>query len=116
MASISPLVVLVFLIAFFANSQVLISTTDRPRSRSASPAVSPYVTAPNISSFFPRPTGVDQDKGSPSYAASPESAAPAPSSGGFVGKMFSSSTRLDYSAAIVGILLISNFILTSLVV
>lgn len=116
MASFSPLVVLVFLIVFFANSQVLISTTDRPRATSASPSFSPYVTAPNISSFFPHPTGAD--KGTPNFsAASPESGAPAPSSGEFVGgKMFSSSSRLDCSAAIVGILVISSFTLTSLVV
>ncbi|XP_054791037.1 uncharacterized protein LOC129302468 [Prosopis cineraria] len=115
MASMSPFTVLVFLAVFFANSQVLISTTDHPRTTSsASPAVSPYVTAPNISSFFPRPTGVDH--GTPSSAASPQAEAPGPSSGEFVGKIFSSSTRLDCSAAIVGILLISSFLQTSMVV
>lgn len=114
MASISPFAVLVFFIFFFANSQVLISTTDHPRATSASPSAAPYVTAPNISSFFPHPT--DVDKGTPSFAAPPESEAPAPSSGEFAGKMLSSSIRLDCSAAIVGILLISSFILTSMVV
>ncbi|KAF7819353.1 uncharacterized protein G2W53_024808 [Senna tora] len=114
MATISQFSVLVFLLVFFANSQVLITSTTHHSTISASPAVSPYVTAPNISSFFPTPRGVG---GPESFAASPEAEASSPSSGEFVGKRTSSSARLDCAAAaIVGILLISSFLITCRVV
>ncbi|EXB62847.1 hypothetical protein L484_008697 [Morus notabilis] len=54
---------------------------------SASPAVLPYVTTPNMSSFFPSP-GAQQ----PVSSAGPpnsEASAPVPSSGEFVGRVSS---------------------------
>ncbi|KAF4346286.1 hypothetical protein G4B88_018660 [Cannabis sativa] len=52
---------------------------------SASPAVLPYVTAPNMSSFFPS----HQPAAAPAPAPEPESEAfaPVPSSGEFVGRV-----------------------------
>ncbi|XP_062153293.1 uncharacterized protein LOC133861526 [Alnus glutinosa] len=75
---------------------------------SASPAVLPYVTAPNMSSFFPSPS----DQRPLSSAAPPNSAAfaPVPSSGEFVGKSSSNSARFHSGITICGVGLVSLFL------
>ena len=106
MATSSKLSSFVFVLVVLANSLVLSSSTEP--TISASPK--PYVTAPGITSFFPRPSA-DRPM---NWAAPPEEEASlpplAPSSSEFVGKKSSSSSRLDYAAAIVGILLFSFLI------
>ncbi|KAK7336148.1 hypothetical protein VNO77_16681 [Canavalia gladiata] len=97
MAKLFAFVILVILLV---NSQCLCSTTEP--TISASPGVLPYVTAPDISSFFPTPSANQPMSSAPSEA---EASAPAPSSGEFDGKKASSSARLDCHVAIVGILL-----------
>ncbi|XP_028761148.1 uncharacterized protein LOC114719785 [Neltuma alba] len=97
-----------FLILLLANSLALSSTT-KPRI-SASPVVLPYAAAPEASSFFPIPTA---DRPLSSTGQADSSAVLAPSSGEFLGKKSSGSTRLDSEAAIVGLLL-CNLLVTSL--
>ncbi|KAK7315769.1 hypothetical protein VNO77_34342 [Canavalia gladiata] len=111
MATISKLSAFVFLFVLLANSLVLSSGTE-PKI-SASPTVLPYLNAPDIASFFPTPSA-DRPMNS---AAPPEAEAyaPAPSSGEFIGKKSSSSSRLNCAAAIVATLLCS-FLMTSTVV
>ncbi|KAK7377574.1 hypothetical protein VNO80_03001 [Phaseolus coccineus] len=87
-----------------------VSSTTEP-TISASPGVLPYVSAPDISSFFPTPSGYQ----SVSYGAS-EAPAPAPSSGEFEGKKSSGSARLDCAGAIVGVLLCFAFISSMVIV
>jgi len=79
---------------------------------SASPGVLPYVSAPDISSFFPTPSGYEPV----SYDASSEPPAPAPSSGEFEGKKSSGSARLDCAGAIVAVLLCFAFISSMVIV
>ncbi|KAF5479257.1 hypothetical protein F2P56_000093, partial [Juglans regia] len=83
------------------------SSTSEP-TISASPSVLPYVTAPNMSSFFPSPSA----QGPPNSATPPnsETLAPVPSSGEFVGKSSSDSTRLDSGTFISGFGLVSMFV------
>ncbi|CAA7039206.1 unnamed protein product [Microthlaspi erraticum] len=68
---------------------------------SASPAVLPYINAPDMSSFFPTPTKTRPED----FASSPvpETDAPGPSSGQRKGKIAGSSMRLrpDLSVALV---------------
>ncbi|KAE8021266.1 hypothetical protein FH972_007173 [Carpinus fangiana] len=75
---------------------------------SASPAVTPYITSPNMSSFFPSPS----DQRPPSSAAPPnsEAFAPVPSSGEFVGKSSSNSVRFRSGITICGVGLVSLLI------
>ncbi|KAL4652992.1 hypothetical protein ACB092_01G269800 [Castanea dentata] len=89
------------------------SSTSEP-TISASPAVSPYVTPPNMSSFFhsrsaQRPL---------SSAAAPHSKAitPVPSSGEFVGRSSPNSARLDSGITIFGVGLVCLFVTTLLAV
>ncbi|PON68858.1 hypothetical protein PanWU01x14_091750 [Parasponia andersonii] len=72
---------------FFANFHTTYSTSSMP-TISASPAVLPYVMAPNMSSFFPSPRAQQP-------AASPhsEAFAPVPSSGEFVGRVSSAESN-----------------------
>ncbi|CAL0332953.1 unnamed protein product [Lupinus luteus] len=101
MATIIKLSLFLFLVIMLSNSKVLSSTIEP--TISASPSVLPYVTAPDISSFFPTPS-----TNKPlSSSAPPETQAPAPSSGEFEGKKSSNSAKLDCVAAIVAILLSS---------
>ncbi|KAF7801825.1 uncharacterized protein G2W53_040936 [Senna tora] len=87
MANTTKLFAIVLMITLFANLSSLSSTTE--------PTISPQV-----SSFFSNPT---TNSLAPSEADS--SAMMVPSSGEFVGKKISSSTRLRCEAAIVGVLL-----------
>ncbi|MCI33961.1 hypothetical protein A2U01_0055179 [Trifolium medium] len=87
-------------IILLENSHVVSSTTTTTEATiPASPGVLPYVTSPDISSFFPTPMSSSE---APFEAVA---SAPAPSSGEFDGKK-SSSSRLEYcfAAAIVGIM------------
>ena len=102
---------LIFLVVLFSTPQAISSTT-KP-TISASPAILPYVNAPDISSFFPTPGA----EGTMSFADPPEAeaAASAPSSGEFVGMKSAGSVRLNDAAAIVGVLLCC-FLVTSIAV
>jgi len=82
------------------------STTTEP-TISASPGVLPYVSAPDISSFFPTPSGYEPE----SYDASSEAPAPAPSSGEFEGKKSSASPRFHSAGAIVAFAFISGIVI-----
>lgn len=112
MATVIKLSIFVFVFVLLANSQVLSSITEP--TISASPGVLPYVTAPDISSFFPTPSvNRPMSSAAPSEA---EESAQAPSSGEFQGKKSSSSSRLiNCAAAIVGIQLFS-FLISSIVI
>ncbi|XP_015570786.1 uncharacterized protein LOC107260786 [Ricinus communis] len=83
-----------FSAAFALSTAIFFSdvlAVDSKPVTSASPGVSPYVTAPNMSSFFPSPTNewlTDPPKA--------EALAPIPSSGEFIGKSSSSSVKLSY--------------------
>ncbi|KAK7311300.1 hypothetical protein RJT34_09346 [Clitoria ternatea] len=101
MATITKLFALVILLTLFANSKGLGSTIEP--TISASPGVLPYVTAPDISSFFPTPS--DNQPMSSAAPSEAEASTPAPSSGEFDGRKSSGSARLDCAGAIVGILL-----------
>ncbi|KAF1858613.1 hypothetical protein Lal_00044646 [Lupinus albus] len=93
-----------------SNSKVQSSTIEP--TISASPSVSPYVTSPDISSFFPTPsTNKPMSSSAPSEA---QESAPAPSSGQFEGKKSSNSAKLDCVAAIVAILL-NSFLISSII-
>ncbi|GMY12992.1 mitochondrial phosphate carrier protein 3, mitochondrial-like [Fagus crenata] len=83
------------------------SSTSEP-TISASPAVSPYVTAPNMSSFFNSPS-VQRPLSS---AAAPHSEAitPVPRSGEFVGRSSSNSARSDLGITIFGVGLVCLFV------
>ncbi|MED6181818.1 hypothetical protein PIB30_022845 [Stylosanthes scabra] len=105
MATITKLSSFVFLFVILANSEAL-SSAKEP-TIPASPGILPYVTSPDISSFFPTPSD-DQ----PMSLVGP---APAPSSGAFDGKMTSNSARLNYGNAIVVVMLCS-FLLVSTIV
>ncbi|OMO99358.1 pentatricopeptide repeat-containing protein [Corchorus olitorius] len=79
---------------------------------SASPAVFPYVNAPNMSSFFPSQSPPQW----PTSSAVPpdsEAFAPIPSSGEFVGK--SSCTSANSNAAMVIILQLFTFLVIRLI-
>ncbi|CAJ1790341.1 unnamed protein product [Sphenostylis stenocarpa] len=91
-------------------SKVVNSTTEP--TISASPGLLPYVTSPDISSFFPTPSAYQPMI----YGAPSEAPAPAPSSGEFEGKKSSGSARLDCAGAIVGLLLCFAFISTMVIV
>jgi len=100
--TITKLLAFVFVvIVLLENSHAVSSTTSEP-TISASPGVLPYVTSPDISSFFPTPMSSSEAP----YNAEASAPAPAPSSG----EKSSSSTRLDCVAAIVGIMLSSVFL------
>ncbi|KAK7271068.1 hypothetical protein RJT34_26670 [Clitoria ternatea] len=100
-----------FLFVYLANSLVHSSITEP--TISGYPTALPYVTAPDIASFFPTPTAEEpMDSAAPPDA---EASAPAPSSGEFVGKKSSSSPKLDCAAASIGILLFSFFIINKVV-
>ncbi|KAK7290552.1 hypothetical protein RIF29_05057 [Crotalaria pallida] len=105
-------VFVVFLVVLLSNSEVLISSTTEP-TISASPGVLPYVTAPDISSFFPTTTPTANQPINSAAAPEAEEPVPAPSSGEFEGKKSSTSARLDSAAAIVAILLFS-FLISSI--
>ncbi|MED6105959.1 hypothetical protein PIB30_000081 [Stylosanthes scabra] len=96
----------VFLFLMLANSEATTSTKAEP-TIPASPGILPYVTSPDISSFFPNPS---EDQ--PMSSAAP---APAPSSGEFDGKMTSSSARLNYGNAIV-VMMLCSFLRVSTIV
>ncbi|KAJ4729540.1 Pentatricopeptide repeat-containing protein [Melia azedarach] len=92
-----------FTVIFFLNLHFLYSTSEPVIS--ASPAVLPSVTAPNMSSFFPSPT----------TTASPNSEAfpPVPSSGEFIGKSSSGSATFDGGPVIFGVRICILFVITS---
>ncbi|KAG8656029.1 hypothetical protein MANES_04G092250v8 [Manihot esculenta] len=81
-ASAAMLLVILFCNLLALSSEPMIA---------ASPAVLPYVTAPNMSSFFPTPT--DEWPLSSADPPRPEALAPLPNSGEFIGKSSSSSAR-----------------------
>ncbi|XP_019429661.1 PREDICTED: uncharacterized protein LOC109337195 [Lupinus angustifolius] len=109
MATIIKLSLFLFLFAMLSNSKVLSSTTEP--TISASPSVLPYVTSPDISSFFPTPsTNKPMSSSAPS-----EAQAPAPSSGEFEGKKSSNSAKLDCVAAIV-VILLSSLLMSNVIV
>ncbi|TKY62991.1 hypothetical protein E2542_SST12856 [Spatholobus suberectus] len=110
MATMTKLFSLFVLVILLASSKGLSSTTEP--TISASPGVLPYVTAPDISSFFPS-ANQPVSSGAPSEAEAP---APAPSSGEFEGKKSSGSARLDCAGAIVGVLLCCAFISSIVIV
>ncbi|CAK9166150.1 unnamed protein product [Ilex paraguariensis] len=89
---------IVCMMIFFSDLNCLFA--ESVPTLSASPAVLPYVTAPNISSFFPSPSTQQP----PSSAVPPrlEASAPIPSSGEFVGNSLSSSAKFDGGIAILG--------------
>ncbi|CAK7328390.1 unnamed protein product [Dovyalis caffra] len=89
MAAITKLSVLISMIMVFAN---VLALTSEP-TIGASPAVLPYVNAPNMSSFFPPPT--DQWVLGPAAPPSSEELAPVPSSGEFIGKISSSPAKFN---------------------
>ncbi|XP_020219912.1 uncharacterized protein LOC109802908 [Cajanus cajan] len=92
---------LVTLVILVGNSKG-VSSTSEP-TISASPGVLPYVTAPDISSFFPTPSANEpMSSGAPFEAEAPS---PAPTSGEFEGKKSSGSARLDCAGVIVSVLL-----------
>ncbi|KAL2320373.1 hypothetical protein Fmac_029342 [Flemingia macrophylla] len=92
---------LLTLVILVGNSKG-VSSASEP-TISASPGVLPYVTAPDISSFFPTPRANEpMNSGAPFQAEAP---APAPTSGEFEGNKSSGSARLDCEGAIVGVLL-----------
>ncbi|KAK2968800.1 hypothetical protein RJ640_028193 [Escallonia rubra] len=64
---------------------------------SASPAVLPYVNAPNMSSFFPAPKTMPLN---PAVSPSLQAVSPIPSSGEFVGRSWSSAVKLQSGTAI----------------
>ncbi|XP_027357500.1 uncharacterized protein LOC113866901 [Abrus precatorius] len=112
MATVYKLSAFVFLFVFLAYSLALSSSTEPTISASSNDL--PYVTAPDIASFFPTPSA-DRPMSS---AAPPEAEAlapAAPSSGEFVGKKASGSSRLDCAAVTVGILL-CNFLIASTII
>ncbi|KAK7395977.1 hypothetical protein VNO78_16632 [Psophocarpus tetragonolobus] len=112
MATIIKLFSLVILVVFLANSKGVSSTAEP--TISASPGVLPYVTAPDISSFFPTPNGSQpMSSGAPTETEAP---APAPSSGEFEGKKTSDSARLDCAGAIVGVLLCCALLSSTVIV
>ncbi|KAJ1391986.1 hypothetical protein SESBI_36170 [Sesbania bispinosa] len=113
MATIIKLFAFVFVVVFLSNSEVVSSTTEA--TISASPGVLPYVTAPDISSFFPTPSD-NRPMSSSSAPSEAEASAPAPSSGEFDGKKSSSSARLQCGATIAGILLSSVLIVSNIVI
>ncbi|XVE84232.1 hypothetical protein DITRI_Ditri16bG0154100 [Diplodiscus trichospermus] len=78
------------MVIFFCNLQTV---TNEP-AISASPAVVPYVNAPNMSTFFPSQAPPEWPTNS---AVTPDSEAfaPIPTSGEFVGKSSSSSAKFD---------------------
>ncbi|XP_012067336.1 uncharacterized protein LOC105630199 [Jatropha curcas] len=82
----------IFIIILFSNA---LSLASEPVI-TASPAVLPYVTAPNMSSFFPSPT----EEWPLSSADPPEGLAPVPSSGEFLGKNSSNSVKLNGYVAV----------------
>ncbi|KAL5793481.1 hypothetical protein ACOSP7_002075 [Xanthoceras sorbifolium] len=83
MASITRFSAVIFTIILFITLYFLCSTCEPVIL--ASPAILPYVTAPNMSSFFP----------SSSSATSPSSEAPVPSTGEFIGKSSSTPAKFD---------------------
>ncbi|XP_031253362.1 uncharacterized protein LOC116111306 [Pistacia vera] len=93
MGTLPRLSAILFTVTFFVDLHFRCST-GQPLI-SASPGLLPYVTAPNMSSFFP----------SSSSAASPksEASAPIPSSGEFIGRSSSSSAKFDGNAVIFGV-------------
>ncbi|KAH1077171.1 hypothetical protein AAZX31_19G090500 [Glycine max] len=104
---------LAILVILLTNSKGVSSSSTSEPTISASPGVLPYVTAPDISSFFPTPrANQPMSSGAPFEAEAP---APAPSSGEFEGKKSSASARLNCAGAIVGVLLCCAF-LSSIVV
>ncbi|KAI5558536.1 hypothetical protein BDE02_17G048900 [Populus trichocarpa] len=99
MAVITKVSVVIPMIMFFAS---VLALTSEP-TIGASPAVLPYVNAPNMSSFFPPPT----DEWDLGPAAPPRlgKLAPVPISGEFIGKSSSSPAVLNGHITIFGILL-----------
>ncbi|KAL1352593.1 hypothetical protein HN51_016581 [Arachis hypogaea] len=102
MATMTKLCSFVYLFVLLANSEALSST--REPTIPASPGILPYVTAPDISSFFPAPSDNQP-------MSSGDAPSPMPSSGEFHGRMTSSSARLNYANAIVVMMLCSFFII-----
>ncbi|KAL0794438.1 hypothetical protein Bca101_065815 [Brassica carinata] len=75
---------------------------------SASPAVLPYINAPDMSSFFPSPT---KDRSfDTAVSPAPETDAPGPSSGQFNGKTAGISTQLRPDLSLV-LIIVGTFII-----
>ncbi|KAJ7976293.1 Pentatricopeptide repeat-containing protein [Quillaja saponaria] len=107
MAAITKLSLVLSIVILFAKLRGLSSTNDP--TISASPALLPCTTAPNMCSFFPSPSAQQ-----PSSSATPPNSevfGPMPSSGEFVGKKSSSSARLNIVAATVSAMLCSLFVI-----
>lgn len=112
MATVIKLFSLVILVVLLANSKG-VSSTNEP-TISASPGVLPYVSSPDISSFFPTPSANQpMSSGSPFEAEAP---APAPTSGQFDGKNSSGSAMLDSAGAIVAALICCCAFISSIVI
>ncbi|KAJ7971768.1 Pentatricopeptide repeat-containing protein [Quillaja saponaria] len=112
MTTITKFSAVLCMVILFSKLQALSSTND-PKI-SASPTVLPYITAPNMSSFFPSPT--TQRPMSSAAPPNPEELQPIPSSGEFVGKKSSSSSRLDNVAATIGAMVCSLVVIELVVV
>lgn len=104
MATVTKFCAALSMVIFFAILHGRSSTCEP--AISASPAVLPYVTAPNMSSFFPSPSRPLSSAAPPNSVAS----APVPSSGEFVGKSSSNSARFHSGIAICGVGLVSLFL------
>ncbi|KAH9791646.1 hypothetical protein KPL71_003832 [Citrus sinensis] len=85
-------------VIFFLNLHFLCSTSEPVIS--ASPAILPYVNAPDMSSFFPSPTSQNS-----------EAFAPAPSSGEFIGKSSSCAAKSDGGLAIIAVRICTVFVM-----
>lgn len=108
MATVTKFCAAVSMVIFFAILDGRSSTCEP--AISASPAVLPYVTAPNMSSFFPSPSNHR-----PLSSAAPpnsEAFAPVPSSesGEFVGKSSANSARFHSVITICGVGLVNLFV------
>ncbi|KAF9663504.1 hypothetical protein SADUNF_Sadunf17G0057400 [Salix dunnii] len=90
MVAIAKLSVVLSMIMFLDN---VLARTSVPTTIGASPAVLPYVNAPNMSSFFPPQTD-EWDLG-PAAPPRLEELAPVSSSGEFIGKSSSSPAMFN---------------------
>lgn len=96
--------ILSILIIFFANSNPLLSE-NLPTTITASPSVPPYVTAPNMTSFFPSPRFYQPPE--PAAAApSVVTLVPIPSSGEFIGKSCVGSAKVESSISVFGLVVV----------
>ncbi|KAL9454473.1 hypothetical protein AB3S75_009964 [Citrus x aurantiifolia] len=97
-STVSALSAILLTVIFFLNLHFLCSTSEPVIS--ASPAILPYVNAPDMSSFFPSPTSQNS-----------EAFAPAPSSGEFIGKSSSCAAKSDGGLPIIAVRICTVFVM-----